>query len=79
MAAARERYPDTAVEYRVADLLDLPADLVGAFDLVIEVSTVQALPPELRTAVAALDRRPHPRRPDGRPLWVARLRRAIPA
>ena len=43
VAATRERYPDTAVDYRVADLLDLPQDLVGAFDLVVEIYTIQAL------------------------------------
>ena len=54
----RERFPDSTVDYRVADLFDLPEDLVGAFDLVVEVRTVQSLPPELRDdaidAVASL-------------------------
>jgi hypothetical protein len=45
---ARSRYPGSGVDYRVADLLDLPDDLVGAFDLVVEVFTVQALPRALR-------------------------------
>ena len=45
---ARSRYPGTAVDYRVADLLDLPADLLGAFDLAVDVFTVQALPRPLR-------------------------------
>src|SRR4051812_3372561 len=48
VAATRDRYPDTEVDYRVADLLDLPADLVGAFDLVVEIYTIQALHPSLR-------------------------------
>jgi SAM-dependent methyltransferase len=48
VAACHERYPDTSVDYRVADLLDLPADLVGAFDLVVEIYTVQALHGSLR-------------------------------
>lgn len=47
---ARSRHPASAVDYRVADLLDLPDDLVGVFDLVVEIFTVQALPPSLRTA-----------------------------
>lgn len=52
---ARDRHPGTGVAYRVADLLALPEDLVGAFDLVVEVFTVQALPPALRPeAVAAV-------------------------
>ena len=54
---ARRRHPDSAVTYRVADLLDLPAELVGAFDLVIEVFTVQAMPRSLRSdAVAGIRR-----------------------
>lgn len=44
----RERRAGSPVDYRVADLLDLPADLVEAFDLVVEVYTVQALHPSLR-------------------------------
>lgn len=55
---AQERYPDSTVHYRVADLLDAPADLRGAFDLVVESYTVQALPPSVREeateAVAAM-------------------------
>lgn len=45
---ARSRHPGSGVRYRVADLLDLPDDLRGAFDLVLEVFTVQALPPAVR-------------------------------
>jgi SAM-dependent methyltransferase len=41
--SARRRHPGSRVDYRVADLLDLPEDLVGAFDLVVEIYTVQAL------------------------------------
>jgi hypothetical protein len=46
---ARRRLPD-AVQVRAADLLDLPDDLVGAFDLVVEVRTVQSLPGVVRDA-----------------------------
>lgn len=46
---ARRRFPGSSVEYRVADLLDLPPDLVGAFDLVAECITVQAPPLTLRS------------------------------
>ncbi len=54
---ARRRHPDSAVSYRIADLLDLPDDLIGAFDLAIEVFTVQALPRALRPdAVAGIRR-----------------------
>jgi SAM-dependent methyltransferase len=45
---ARRRFPGSAVEYRVADLLDLPAEWSGAFDLVAEAITVQSLPLSLR-------------------------------
>ncbi|MCW2801159.1 MAG: Methyltransferase type 11 [Aeromicrobium sp.] len=45
---ARQRYPDSDVDYRIGDLLDLPEDLVGAFDLVVEVFTVQSMPPTVR-------------------------------
>jgi cyclopropane fatty-acyl-phospholipid synthase-like methyltransferase len=41
---ARRRFPDSRVRYRVADLLDPPAEWRGAFDLVVESITVQALP-----------------------------------
>jgi len=57
VTATRERYPESAVDYRVADLLDLPPDLVGAFDLVVEIYTVQALHPSLRTGAVAGVRR----------------------
>jgi SAM-dependent methyltransferase len=46
---ARRRLPGP-VEVRVADLLDLPGDLVEAFDLVVEVRTVQSLPGLVRDA-----------------------------
>ncbi len=43
----------------MADLLDLPAELTAAFDLVIEVFTVQALPRSVRPgAVAGIRRLP---------------------
>jgi 2-polyprenyl-3-methyl-5-hydroxy-6-metoxy-1,4-benzoquinol methylase len=45
---ARRRFPESEVDYRVADLLDLPEEWRGAFDLVAEAITVQALPLPLR-------------------------------
>jgi SAM-dependent methyltransferase len=48
VAAVRERRPGSPVTYREGDLLALGDDLVGAFDLVVEVFTVQALHPSLR-------------------------------
>jgi SAM-dependent methyltransferase len=53
VAATRERYPDSAVQYRVADLLDLPAELVGAFDLVVEIYTIQALHGSVRAGAVS--------------------------
>lgn len=53
--AARERFPGSAVDYVVADLLDLPAEWRGAFDLVIESITVQSMPLSVRAeAIAAV-------------------------
>lgn len=50
---ARARFPDSPVHYVVADLLDPPAEWAGAFDLVIESITVQALPVSLRAVATA--------------------------
>lgn len=47
------RFPDTTVDYRVADLLSLPSDLLGGFDLVVEIFTLQAMPDPPRSAAAA--------------------------
>ena len=43
VAAARRRFPRSAVEYMTADLLSPPPSWAGAFDLVVEVFTVQVL------------------------------------
>jgi SAM-dependent methyltransferase len=51
--AARSRFPDSPVDYVVADLLDPPSEWVQAFDLVVEVMTVQALPDPPRAAAIA--------------------------
>ena len=52
---AKQRYPETRVDYEVADLFNLPEARVGAFSAVIEIYTLQALPPERRrVAFAAL-------------------------
>jgi pimeloyl-ACP methyl ester carboxylesterase/SAM-dependent methyltransferase len=51
----RGRFRSSPVHYVVADLFDPPADWAEAFDLVVEVFTVQALPLELRArAIAAV-------------------------
>jgi SAM-dependent methyltransferase len=52
---ARERFPESAVEYVVADLLDAPREWRAAFDLVVESITVQALHASVRPrAIAAI-------------------------
>ncbi|WP_083205988.1 class I SAM-dependent methyltransferase [Stappia indica] len=55
---ARQRFPESAVEYRAADLFDVPVDWLGGFDLVHECYTLQALSGDLRerafAAVASL-------------------------
>jgi hypothetical protein len=43
------------VSYRVADLFDLPSDWRRRFALIVEVQTIQSLPPsEHRAAIAAI-------------------------
>jgi SAM-dependent methyltransferase len=49
---ARERFPDTTVDYRVADLLELPPPWRERFDLVVEIRTLQSLPIGDRAAAA---------------------------
>jgi SAM-dependent methyltransferase len=52
---ARERHPRSAVEYVLADLLAPPPAWSRAFDLVVEIYTVQALPdPPRRDAIASV-------------------------
>ena len=72
IAATRARFPGSRVDYRTLDLLRLPAELAGAFELVVECYTLQVLPPEARRrAVAALRTT---LAPGGRLLVVARGR-----
>jgi SAM-dependent methyltransferase len=44
----RKRFPKSAVDYAVADLLDPPAAWHRAFRFVFEAYTLQVLPPQLR-------------------------------
>jgi pimeloyl-ACP methyl ester carboxylesterase/SAM-dependent methyltransferase len=54
---ARERHPESTVDYRVADLLDPPDEFIDGFDLVVEIFTVQALPdPPRPQAIANVGR-----------------------
>ncbi|WP_236794170.1 alpha/beta fold hydrolase [Amycolatopsis sp. GM8] len=54
---ARGRHPGSTVDYRVADLLDPPTEFIGAFDLVAEIFTVQAMPRTHRAVATANVRR----------------------
>lgn len=47
---ARRRFPDLPIDWRVEDVLAVSEELVGAFDLVVEVRTVQSLPGVVRDA-----------------------------
>ena len=53
IAACHERFPRSGVDYVVGDVLAPPRAWVGAFDLVFEAFTLQALPPEPRHAAIA--------------------------
>ena len=53
IAWCRRRFPGSSVDYVVADLFDQPAAWSGAFDLVIELRTVQSLPLNLRDEALA--------------------------
>lgn len=43
IAMCRQRYPDSSVAYRVADLFDFPDEWRQGFDLVYECNTIQIL------------------------------------
>ena len=49
--AARRRFPTSPVDFRVADLLNPPAEWREHFDLVLETYTTQSLPIRLRPTV----------------------------
>src|SRR5450755_1683858 len=52
---ARRRFPDSSVSYQVADLFGLPSTWRERFELIVEVQTIQSLPPsEHRAAVGAI-------------------------
>lgn len=48
IAWSKQRFPDTNVDYQVADLFNLPTEWHGQFDFILEIFTVQALPQSLR-------------------------------
>src|SRR5258705_7114435 len=49
---AKRLHPDIAERFAVADVMDLPSSLKRRADLVVEVSTIQAVHPSLREKVA---------------------------
>ena len=51
IGSARRRFPTSPVDFRVADLLNPPAEWRKHFDLVVETYTTQALPLRLRSIV----------------------------
>jgi len=53
IAGVRDRFPDSSVHYVAADLFELPSSWLQAYQLVIEIFTVQALPIRLREAAVA--------------------------
>jgi SAM-dependent methyltransferase len=53
VAAARDRNPGSPVAYAVGNLLDLPPEWAGAFDLVVEIYTVQAVNRSVRDELTA--------------------------
>jgi 2-polyprenyl-3-methyl-5-hydroxy-6-metoxy-1,4-benzoquinol methylase len=48
----RQRFPNSEVDYEVADLFGLPGEWAGTFDLVVEIKTLQSLSPSSRVAAA---------------------------
>lgn len=50
---AAERFPEQSVAWRAGDLLALPQGWRGAFDLVVEIYTLQAMPAASRPAATA--------------------------
>ena len=53
IAHCRERFPDSAVDYQVADVFRLPTGWQRAFGLVVEIRTLQSLPLDERAEAAA--------------------------
>jgi SAM-dependent methyltransferase len=53
IAAAKKRFPNSSVNYAVADLFDPPQEWRQRFDFVFETNTLQALPASVRARAAA--------------------------
>lgn len=52
IAGARRKHPASEVNYLVADVMDLPREWRGNFDLVVESLTVQSMPPDQHSVAA---------------------------
>ena len=50
----RERFPDSSVNYCVGDLLEPDDEWRGAFDLVVEIHILQAIPDPIRDIAASI-------------------------
>ncbi len=72
IAWARERFPDSPVDYRVANLFDLPREWRRSFDFVAEVYTLQSLSADIRLEAVRL--MPELVAPGGRLLLICRGR-----
>lgn len=53
IAWCKQRFPDSSVDYQTADLFATPAEWRQAFDFVLEIYTIQALPIARRSEVMA--------------------------
>lgn len=53
IAWCRQRFPNSSVDYQAADLFNAPAAWNQAFDFVLEIYTIQALPHALRERAIA--------------------------
>lgn len=72
IVTARDRFTQSDVDYRVANLLDPPPDWSQAFDLVVESLTVQSMPVAFHAqAIANVSRMVAP---DGTLLVIAKAR-----
>ena len=69
---ASERFADTDIEFVTADLLALPDEWRSAYDLVVEIFTLQVLPDDMRASAFAALR--GVLRPGGRLFVHCRLR-----
>ena len=48
----RERFPNSSVDYRVADLLSPPEEWKNKFDLIVEIHILQVIPENIRDLAA---------------------------